>query len=31
AETGARSDKTNSRGDTEILEITEELGEDVDK
>ncbi|GJT54129.1 hypothetical protein Tco_0989183 [Tanacetum coccineum] len=31
AETGARSDKTNSGGDTEILEITEELGEDVDK
>ncbi|GJQ93502.1 retrovirus-related pol polyprotein from transposon TNT 1-94 [Tanacetum coccineum] len=28
---GARSDKTNSGGDTEILEITEELGEDVDK
>ncbi|GKE57003.1 hypothetical protein Tco_1496188, partial [Tanacetum coccineum] len=31
AETGAESDKTNSRGDTEILQITEELGEDVDK
>ncbi|GKD04474.1 hypothetical protein Tco_1179448 [Tanacetum coccineum] len=31
AETGARSDKTNSGGDTEILQFTEELGEDVDK
>ncbi|GKD63672.1 hypothetical protein Tco_1305780, partial [Tanacetum coccineum] len=31
AETCARSDKTNSRGDTEILQITKELGEDVDK
>ncbi|GJS25815.1 retrovirus-related pol polyprotein from transposon TNT 1-94 [Tanacetum coccineum] len=31
AETGAESDKTNSGGDTEILQITEELGEDVDK
>ncbi|GJY07635.1 hypothetical protein Tco_0374689 [Tanacetum coccineum] len=28
---GARSDKTNSGGDTEILQITEDLGEDVDK
>ncbi|GJZ00914.1 hypothetical protein Tco_0518343, partial [Tanacetum coccineum] len=27
----AESDKTNSRGDTEILQITEELGENVDK
>ncbi|GKD83900.1 hypothetical protein Tco_1350739, partial [Tanacetum coccineum] len=31
AETGAESDKTNSGGDTEILQITKELGEDVDK
>ncbi|GKA73161.1 hypothetical protein Tco_0779377 [Tanacetum coccineum] len=31
AKTGVRSDKTNSGGDMEILEITEELGEDVDK
>ncbi|GKB13862.1 hypothetical protein Tco_0847785 [Tanacetum coccineum] len=31
AETGARSYKTNIGGDTEILQITEELGEDVDK
>nr|GEX42419.1 copia protein [Tanacetum cinerariifolium] len=28
AETGARSDKTSSRGDTEVLEITEELVKD---
>ncbi|GJX09893.1 hypothetical protein Tco_0199752 [Tanacetum coccineum] len=31
AETGARSDKTSSGGDTEIMQITEELGEDVEK
>ncbi|GJT66046.1 hypothetical protein Tco_1017526 [Tanacetum coccineum] len=31
AETGAESNKTNSGGDTEILQIAEELGEDVDK
>ncbi|GKA28329.1 hypothetical protein Tco_0714497, partial [Tanacetum coccineum] len=31
AETGAGSDKTSSGGDTEILQITEELGEDVEK
>ncbi|GJW97667.1 hypothetical protein Tco_0179475 [Tanacetum coccineum] len=31
AETGAEYDKTNSGGDTEILHITKELGEDVDK
>ncbi|GJV41060.1 hypothetical protein Tco_1419500, partial [Tanacetum coccineum] len=31
AETGAGSDKTNSGGDTEILQINEELGEDVEK
>ncbi|GJU56347.1 hypothetical protein Tco_1230061 [Tanacetum coccineum] len=31
AETGAGSDKTNSRGDTKILQINEELGEDVEK
>ncbi|GKC70886.1 hypothetical protein Tco_1116769, partial [Tanacetum coccineum] len=31
AETGARSDKTSSRGDTEIVQITKELGEDVEK
>ncbi|GJV98378.1 hypothetical protein Tco_1553630, partial [Tanacetum coccineum] len=31
AETGVGSDKTNSRGDTEILQINEELGEDVEK
>ncbi|GJR57118.1 hypothetical protein Tco_1499280 [Tanacetum coccineum] len=31
AEIGARSDKANSGGDTEILQITEDLGEDVDK
>ncbi|GJY64659.1 hypothetical protein Tco_0466119 [Tanacetum coccineum] len=30
AETGAESNKTNSGGDTEIFQITEELGEDVD-
>ncbi|GKC57000.1 hypothetical protein Tco_1084598, partial [Tanacetum coccineum] len=30
AKTGARSDKTNIGGDTEILQITKELGEDVD-
>ncbi|GKE20183.1 hypothetical protein Tco_1431695, partial [Tanacetum coccineum] len=30
-ETGVESDKTNSRGDIEILQITKELGEDVDK
>ncbi|GKF81817.1 hypothetical protein Tco_0240419, partial [Tanacetum coccineum] len=29
-ETGVGSDKTSSRGDTEILQITEELGEDVE-
>ncbi|GJR27769.1 hypothetical protein Tco_1104001 [Tanacetum coccineum] len=31
AETGVRSDTTNSGGDTEILQIAGELGEDVDK
>ncbi|GJX74817.1 hypothetical protein Tco_0313412 [Tanacetum coccineum] len=31
AETGAELDKTISGGDTEILQIAEELGEDVDK
>ncbi|GJT60796.1 hypothetical protein Tco_1004329 [Tanacetum coccineum] len=31
AETGVGSDKTSSRGDTKILQITEELGEDVEK
>nr|GEW79475.1 retrovirus-related Pol polyprotein from transposon TNT 1-94 [Tanacetum cinerariifolium] len=31
AETGARSDKTSSGGDTVVLLITEELGEDVGK
>ncbi|GKD59844.1 hypothetical protein Tco_1297353, partial [Tanacetum coccineum] len=31
AKTGAESDKTNSGGDTEILQITKELGENVDK
>ncbi|GJU12823.1 hypothetical protein Tco_1135219 [Tanacetum coccineum] len=31
AETGARSDKISSGGDTEIVQITEELGEDVEK
>ncbi|GJR45783.1 hypothetical protein Tco_1313886 [Tanacetum coccineum] len=30
AKTGADTDKTNSRGDTEILKIGEEQGEDVD-
>ncbi|GJV13861.1 hypothetical protein Tco_1355402 [Tanacetum coccineum] len=30
AKTGADTDKTNSRGDTEILQIGEEQGEDVD-
>ncbi|GJV05202.1 hypothetical protein Tco_1338771 [Tanacetum coccineum] len=30
AETGADTDKTNSGGDTEILQIGEEQGEDVD-
>ncbi|GJZ50094.1 hypothetical protein Tco_0604284 [Tanacetum coccineum] len=30
AETGAESDKTNSGGDTEILQISEEQGEDMD-
>ncbi|GJR78463.1 hypothetical protein Tco_0149248 [Tanacetum coccineum] len=30
AETGAESDKTNSGGDTEILYISEERGEDMD-
>ncbi|GJY62309.1 hypothetical protein Tco_0462966 [Tanacetum coccineum] len=30
AETCVESDKTNSGGDTEILQITEKLGEDVD-
>ncbi|GJS92355.1 hypothetical protein Tco_0799323 [Tanacetum coccineum] len=30
AETGVESDKTNSGGDTEILQISEEHGEDVD-
>ncbi|GJT11274.1 retrovirus-related pol polyprotein from transposon TNT 1-94 [Tanacetum coccineum] len=31
AETGARSDKTSSGGDTEIVQITEELEDDVEK
>ncbi|GKE79985.1 hypothetical protein Tco_1549985, partial [Tanacetum coccineum] len=31
AETGAGSDKTNCRDDTEIMQINEELGKDVDK
>ncbi|GJZ19746.1 hypothetical protein Tco_0556336 [Tanacetum coccineum] len=31
AETSAESDKTNNGGDIEILQITKELGEDVDK
>ncbi|GKE41367.1 hypothetical protein Tco_1468651, partial [Tanacetum coccineum] len=31
AETGDGSDKTNSGGDTEIFQINEELGEDVEK
>ncbi|GJY16922.1 hypothetical protein Tco_0387344 [Tanacetum coccineum] len=31
AETGAGSDKKSSRGDTKILHITQELGEDVEK
>ncbi|GJT08446.1 hypothetical protein Tco_0842908 [Tanacetum coccineum] len=31
AEIGAKSDKTNSEGDTEILQISKELGDDVDK
>ncbi|GJT87265.1 retrovirus-related pol polyprotein from transposon TNT 1-94 [Tanacetum coccineum] len=31
AETGAGSDKIRSGGDTEILQITEELGKDVEK
>ncbi|GKC30576.1 hypothetical protein Tco_1037870 [Tanacetum coccineum] len=31
AKTCVRSDKTNSGGDTEILQINEELGEDVEK
>ncbi|GJS30248.1 hypothetical protein Tco_0490868 [Tanacetum coccineum] len=31
AETGVGYDKTNSGGDTEILQINEELGEDVEK
>ncbi|GJY32293.1 retrovirus-related pol polyprotein from transposon TNT 1-94 [Tanacetum coccineum] len=31
AETGAGSDKTSSRGDTEILQITKELGKDAEK
>ncbi|GJZ42380.1 hypothetical protein Tco_0589266 [Tanacetum coccineum] len=31
AETGAGSDKINSGGDTEILQINKELGEDVEK
>ncbi|GKE27785.1 hypothetical protein Tco_1443169, partial [Tanacetum coccineum] len=31
AETSAGSDKTNSGGDTEILQINKELGEDVEK
>ncbi|GKD54098.1 hypothetical protein Tco_1287485, partial [Tanacetum coccineum] len=30
-ETGVGSDKTSSGGDTKILQITEELGEDVKK
>ncbi|GJW96025.1 hypothetical protein Tco_0177833 [Tanacetum coccineum] len=31
AKKGAKSDKTNSEGDTEILQIAEKLGDDVDK
>ncbi|GKG59292.1 hypothetical protein Tco_0604943, partial [Tanacetum coccineum] len=31
AETGARSDKTSSGGDTEIVKIIKELGKDVEK
>ncbi|GJZ56850.1 reverse transcriptase domain-containing protein [Tanacetum coccineum] len=31
AKTGARSDKTSSGGDKEIVQITKELGEDVEK
>ncbi|GKA53698.1 retrovirus-related pol polyprotein from transposon TNT 1-94 [Tanacetum coccineum] len=31
AKTCAKSDKTNNGGDTEILQITKELGEDVDQ
>ncbi|GJV45491.1 hypothetical protein Tco_1430027 [Tanacetum coccineum] len=31
AEKGARSDKTSSGGDTEVLKFTEELGEDMEK
>ncbi|GJR77641.1 hypothetical protein Tco_0090006 [Tanacetum coccineum] len=31
AKTCARSDKTSSGGDTEVLQFTEELGEDVEK
>ncbi|GKE58227.1 hypothetical protein Tco_1497412, partial [Tanacetum coccineum] len=31
AEIGVRSDKTSSGGDTEVLQFTEELGEDVEK
>ncbi|GKG59290.1 hypothetical protein Tco_0604941, partial [Tanacetum coccineum] len=31
ARTSARSDKISSGGDTEIVQITEELGEDVEK
>ncbi|GKB99077.1 hypothetical protein Tco_0985214 [Tanacetum coccineum] len=31
AKKGAKSDKTNSEGDTEILQIAEKLGVDVDK
>nr|GEV40011.1 retrovirus-related Pol polyprotein from transposon TNT 1-94 [Tanacetum cinerariifolium] len=31
AKTGGRSDKTSSGGDTELLQITKELGEDVGK
>nr|GEX90781.1 retrovirus-related Pol polyprotein from transposon TNT 1-94 [Tanacetum cinerariifolium] len=31
AETGARSDKISSGGDTKVLQITKELGEDVGK
>ncbi|GJS52162.1 hypothetical protein Tco_0625524 [Tanacetum coccineum] len=31
AETGVGSDKTNNGGDTEILQINEELGEDMEK
>ncbi|GKE04085.1 hypothetical protein Tco_1396103, partial [Tanacetum coccineum] len=31
AETGSRSDKTSNGGDTKIVQITKELGEDVEK